>query len=171
MIKSIGYTWKNIGQSSMAFSKGKKDHFSPISLNSDKHVACTFLHKIYWSCNNWLLSTSCPLEKELLFNKKLWVCLANNITASLPCWIEATWLLFGTCLLFGSCHFYNYEPCLLFGSIVFHNEACVLFGLCWVWSEPCVDKIFNSRQGSVYKNLSHGYYLDCGKSNSEPKLS
>ena len=47
-----------------------------------------------------------------------------------PCLIEATWLLFGTCLLFGSCHSHKYEPCLLFGSIVFHNEACVLFGLC-----------------------------------------
>ena len=50
--------------------------------------------------------------------------------STLPCLIEATWLLFGTCLLFGSCHSHKYEPCLLFGSIVFHNEACVLFGLC-----------------------------------------
>ena len=32
------------------------------------------------------------------------------------------WLLFGTCLLFGSCHFHKYEPCVLFGSIVFYNE-------------------------------------------------
>ena len=134
MIKSIGYTWKNIGQSSMAFSKGKKDHFSPISLNSDKHVACTFLHKIYWSCNNWLLSTSCPLEKELLFNKKLWVCLANNITASLPCWIEATWLLFGTCLLFGSCHFHKYVPCLPFHFMIrcVYYLDCVEFYLSYV---------------------------------------
>ena len=80
--------------------------------------------------------------------------LGNKFIATLPWLIEATWLLFG--------------------SIVFHNEACVLFGLCWVLSEPCVDKISNSRQGSVYTALSismivwnqsqsHEYYLDCAK--------
>ena len=29
---------------------------------------------------------------------------------TLQCRIEATWLLFGTCLLFGSCHFHKYGP-------------------------------------------------------------
>ena len=74
----------------------------------------------------------------------------QNCIYTLQCWIEATWLLFGTCLLFESCYFHKYEPCVLFGSIVFYNEPWVLFGLCWVLSEPCVDKIPNSRQGSVY---------------------
>ena len=46
--------------------------------------------------------------------------------------------------------FHKYEPCILFGSIDFYNEPQVLFGLCLVLSEPCVDKIPNSRQGSVY---------------------
>ena len=69
-------------------------------------------------------------------------------THTLRCWIETTWLLFGTCLLFGSSHFHKYEPCVLFGSIVFHNEAWVLFGLCWGLHEPCVDKIPNGMQGS-----------------------
>ena len=74
---------------------------------------------------------------------------STNLT-TLQCWIEATLLLFETCLLFGSCHFHKYKSCVLFGSIDFYNEPWVLFGLCWVLCEPCVDKIPNSKQGSVY---------------------
>ena len=71
---------------------------------------------------------------------------------SLQCWIEATWLLIGTCLLIGSCNFHKYEPWVSFGSIDFYNEPWVLFGLCWVISEPCFGKIPISGQGSVYQS-------------------
>ena len=33
----------------------------------------------------------------------------------------------------------------------FYNELQELFWLCWILSEPCVDKIPNSRYGSVYQ--------------------
>ena len=96
----------------------------------------------------------CTFQTTACMHLTLWLLRWKDTSfpsmTTLWCWIEAMWLLFGTCLLFGSCHSHKYEPCLLFGSIVFHNEACVLFGLCWVLSEPCVDKIPNSRQGSVY---------------------
>ena len=95
---------------------------------------------------------------------------------TVQCWIEAMWQLFRSCLLFGSCHFYKYEPCLLFGSIELYNEPWVLFGLCYVLCEPCVDKIphwawlyvLKSRALStiwiVWNQFkSHEYYLDCAK--------
>ena len=55
-----------------------------------------------------------------------WICSCSiwwvkKIKSTLWCWIEATWLLFGTCLLFGLCLSNKYEPWVLFGSVGFHN--------------------------------------------------
>ena len=50
---------------------------------------------------------------------------------TLQCWIEATLLLFGKCLLIGSCHVHKYEAWVLFGSIDFYNEP---------WNEPWISE-------------------------------
>ena len=63
----------------------------------------------------------------LHYHFHLWFEYAKFITKHSQCWIEATWLLFGTCLLFRSCHFHN---CVSFGSMDFYKKPWVQFRLC-----------------------------------------
>ena len=109
-------------------------------------------------------------KAKQLFASKPQVCYKCKMLHTLQCWIEVMWLLFGTCLLFGSCHFYKYEACVLFGSIGFWNEPRVLFGLCWVLSETCVYKkpnsrqaLCTSRQALCTRSQSHECYFDWAK--------
>ena len=87
-------------------------------------------HPLQWLRNKVNSYISSILRHPLKFIESY----RSNSTATIQCWIEATWLLFGTCLLFGSCHFHKYEPWVLFGSINIYNEPHILIVMILVWA-------------------------------------